>query len=98
MKEQQWYYLTHSWEVKEVHAFPKGIRLKVNVIVRTEFELAYYDFVVQRVSYYASGIPPCYINQTIIVLKNPLFSETETNSVDFRKVRKWNHAANLNHE
>ena len=25
VEEQQWYYLTHSWRDKEVHAFPKGI-------------------------------------------------------------------------
>ena len=24
VEEQQWYYLTHSWEDKRVHAFPMG--------------------------------------------------------------------------
>ena len=37
------YYLTHSWEDKGVHTFPKGICPKVNVIERLEYELAYYD-------------------------------------------------------
>ena len=32
LEEQSWYYLTHSWEDKGVHSFPKGICPKVNVI------------------------------------------------------------------
>ena len=47
-EEQWWYYLTHSWEDKGVHTFPKGICPKVNVIVRLEYELAYYDSAVHR--------------------------------------------------
>ena len=35
--------LTHSWEDKGVHTFPKGICPKVNIIARLEYELAYYD-------------------------------------------------------
>ena len=31
LEEQWWYYLTHSWEDKGVHTFPKGISLKVIV-------------------------------------------------------------------
>ena len=31
----------------EVHAFPKVISLKVNIIVWMEFELTYYDVAVQ---------------------------------------------------
>ena len=38
-----WYYLTHSWQDKRVHTYPKGICPKVNVIARLEYELAYYD-------------------------------------------------------
>ena len=34
-------YLTHSWENKEVHTFPKGIHPKVNVIKQLGFKLAY---------------------------------------------------------
>ena len=37
-----------NWEDKWVYTFPKGICPKVNVIVRLEFELAYYDSAVQR--------------------------------------------------
>ena len=33
------YYLTHSWEDKGIHTFPKGNCLKVNIIARLEFEL-----------------------------------------------------------
>ena len=34
------------------HAFPKGIIPKVNFIARLEFELTYYDVVVQHVSHH----------------------------------------------
>ena len=46
IEEQQWYYLTHSWEDKGVHTFPKGIRRKVNVIARLDIELDYSDVIV----------------------------------------------------
>ena len=36
VEEQQWYYITHYWEGKEVHAFLKCICPKVNVIVQEE--------------------------------------------------------------
>ena len=36
---------------KGVHAFPKSISLKVNIIVQLGFELAYYDVEVQDVSH-----------------------------------------------
>ena len=32
IEEQQWYYLTDSWKVQEVHAFLKGISRKMNVM------------------------------------------------------------------
>ena len=38
LPEEQLYYLTHSWEDKGVHTFPKGICLKMNVIAWLEFE------------------------------------------------------------
>ena len=41
-----------------VHTFPKGICPKVNIIVRLEFELAYYDCAVQRFNYYTMKTPP----------------------------------------
>ena len=37
--------LTHSWEDKSVHTFPKGICPKMTVIALLEFELAFYDSV-----------------------------------------------------
>ena len=58
LEEQWWYYLIHSWEDKGVHTFPKGICLKVNVIARLEFELAYYDSAVQRFNHYTMRTPP----------------------------------------
>ena len=42
LEKQLWCYLTHSWENKRVHTFPKGIYPKMNVIARLEFELANY--------------------------------------------------------
>ena len=51
-EEQQGYYLTHSWEDKGVHTFPKGICPKVNVIALLEYELAYYDSAVHRFYHY----------------------------------------------
>ena len=56
--EQQWYYLTHSWEDKGVHTFPQGICPKVNVIERLEFELAYYDSAIHRFNHYTTRTPP----------------------------------------
>ena len=46
------YYLTHSWEDKGVHTFPKGIYPKANVIARLEYELVYYDSAVHRFNHY----------------------------------------------
>ena len=57
-EEQQWYYLTHSWEDKGVHTFPRGICPKVNLIVLMEFELAYYNSTVHRFKYYTMKTPP----------------------------------------
>ena len=58
LEGQQWYYLTHSWEDKGLHTFPKGICPKVNVIAQLEFELAYYDSAFQRFNHYTTKIPP----------------------------------------
>ena len=49
---EEQYYLTHSWEDKGVHTFPKGICPKVNIIARLENELAYYDSAVHRFNHY----------------------------------------------
>ena len=39
---------------KGVHAFPKCVCLKVNVKVRLEFKLVYYDVAIQDVNQYTS--------------------------------------------
>ena len=57
-EEEWWYYLTHTWEDKGVHTFPKGICPKVNVIAQLEYELTYYDFAVHRFNHYTSRTPP----------------------------------------
>ena len=57
--------VTHSCRDKEVHAFPKGISLKVNVIVQLEFEFVYYDLVIQHFNHYAGGTLLNLIFQTI---------------------------------
>ena len=54
-------YLTHSWEDRGVHAFPKDICTKVNVIRRVEFDLVYYDSAVQRVNHYTTRTPPTFL-------------------------------------
>ena len=46
---------------KGVHAFPKSISLKVNVIACLEHELIYYDFAVLLVSHNVTGIAPIFI-------------------------------------
>ena len=56
--EPQWCYLTHSWEDKGVHTFPKGICPKVNVIARLEFELAGDNSAVQRRNHNTTRTPP----------------------------------------
>ena len=57
LEEQLWYYLTHSWEDKGVHTFPKGICPKVNVIAQLEYELTYYDSTVHRFNHYTTRTP-----------------------------------------
>ena len=56
-KEQSWYYLTHSWEDKGFHTFPKGICPKVKVIAPLEYELAYNDSAVHRFNHYTTRTP-----------------------------------------
>ena len=41
-----------------VHAFPKDICLKVNIIVPLEFEFTYYNVTGQQVSHNAMGTSP----------------------------------------
>ena len=40
------------------YIFPKEISSKVNIIAWLEFELAYYDVVVQHVNHYNMGVTP----------------------------------------
>ena len=54
LEEQQWYYLTQSWEDKGVYTFPRGICPKVNIIARLEYKLAYYDPGVHRFTHYTN--------------------------------------------
>ena len=72
LEEQSWYYLTHSWEDKGVHTFPKGICPKVNVIAWLEYELAYYDSVVHRFNHYTTRTPRERIEiiQTTLLLRS----------------------------
>ena len=65
LEEQLWHYLTHRWEDKGVHTFPKGIFPKVNIIVRLEYELAYYDSAVHRFNHYTTRTPP--LNSLILL-------------------------------
>ena len=69
LEEQVWYYLTHSWEDRGVHTFPKSICLKVNVIARLEYELTYYNSIVHHFNHYTTRISPLF---TLFFL--PLFS------------------------
>ena len=41
-----------TWEDKDVHSFAKSIHLKVNGIMRLEFEFTYCNVAVQLVSHY----------------------------------------------
>ena len=52
VEEQQWWYLTHSWDNKTVHTFPRGIYSKVNVTAWLGFELAYFEAAVQHISHF----------------------------------------------
>ena len=56
--KQQRYYLIHRWDDNEIRTFSKGISLKMNVIERLEFELAYSDVTVLHVSHYTTDTPP----------------------------------------
>ena len=71
---EEQYYLTHSWEDKGVHTFPKGICPKVNIIARLENERAYYDSAVHRFNHYTTRTPPCKVG---------LKRKTPTKSISF---------------
>ena len=44
--------LTHTWEDKGIHTFPKRFCPNMNVIARQEYELAYNDSAVHRFNHY----------------------------------------------
>ena len=48
IEKQLWYFLTHSYRDKRVHTFRKGISPKVNVIVRLENEIVFYDVAISH--------------------------------------------------
>ena len=54
VEQHQRYYLTDNWRDKRVHAFPKSISPKVNVIARLEFELAYSEVAILNVNHYTT--------------------------------------------
>ena len=65
--------IQHSWDVKGVHTFSKGICPKENVIARLEFELAYYDFAIKLFNEdtpYTIGILIAVCKQMIIINRN----------------------------
>ena len=49
---------------KGVNTFPKGISLKVKVIVKLEFKLAYFEASVQQFSHYIIGTPLSVMKET----------------------------------
>ena len=51
LEEQLCYFTTRSRGDKEVVTFPKITSLKVNLMARLKFELAYYDIEVQHASH-----------------------------------------------
>ena len=66
-------YLTHSWKDKEVHVFPIGISLEVNVLVQLEFRLILFKATVQHFSYYVMGTPPSIKEEAIQLCSNYLY-------------------------
>ena len=50
--------LDYGRQLYFTYMLPKGISTKVNVIAGLEFELAYYDVIVQNVSHYSPRTPP----------------------------------------
>ena len=55
VKEQQWYYFTYTW-VEEVLTLPQGNNPNVNIIVRLEIELAYYNDVIHKLTSKPEGL------------------------------------------
>ena len=53
--------MTHNYKDMRVHTFPDGINPKVNIIVRMDFELAFFEAEFQHLSHYAARTYPGYI-------------------------------------
>ena len=53
------------------YLFPKGICLKVNVLARLEYELAFYDSAVHRLNHYTTS-PPSTVSPTRPGIKHPI--------------------------
>ena len=51
MKNSRWGYIV-------VHAFSKGFSPEVNVVVRLDFDLTYYDVAVYLFKHNSTGTPP----------------------------------------
>ena len=66
------YYLTHNWEDKRVHTFPKGICPKVNIIARLENELSYYDSAIRRFNHYTTRTPPLLCQSLPLTILNSI--------------------------
>ncbi len=59
--------ITYSLEDKGVHTFAKGISPKVNVIVRLEFELAYYDVAALHVNHCTTKMALFFFFKTVLM-------------------------------
>ena len=68
---KQWYYLTHNWGDKGIQTFPKGISLKVTVIVQLEIKLTYFEATVQHFSHYTMETPTLVID--LMIIENLIF-------------------------
>ena len=53
---------------KGLHTFPKSISLKLNVVARLEFELAYFEAVVQHCSHYVNPYNKKKVNCQLVEL------------------------------
>ena len=64
---------------KRVHAFCNRSCLKLNVVERKEFELAYFDTLVQHFSFYTTGTQPIYriINLKYVILRTDAVVELQ---------------------
>ena len=79
---------THNWEGvdKEVHTFPKGINLKVN-ITQLEFELAYFKVTVQQFSHYVTRLLPLKKKVTL-TLNKPKRVDIQNPSTNLKKKKE----------